>query len=195
MADLNVEINNLNNNNDINNENKLNPCRCPECYLIPSITMYEEENKLKLKFKCPNDHEYNEEYESLYKKSKIEFDNIECKKCNNKRLKNKFYICVECQNFYCKKCKNEHSKENDKHKCININKYDSRCKKHNKDLVGYYAKDNENYYDYCPDEKSCEFNRHKLIYKDEMKGYLEIINNYENKINKNNQELNLFVRK
>ena len=94
MADLNEELNeNINNDNNFNvNENRLNPCRCPECYLIPSITMYEEENKLKLRFICPNGHEFNEEYESLYKKSKIEFDNIECKKCNNKRLKNKFYL-------------------------------------------------------------------------------------------------------
>ena len=74
--------------------------------------MYEEENKLKLKFVCPNNHEFNEEYDSLYKKSKIDFDNIECKKCNNKKLKNKFYICFVCKNFYCKKCKNEHKKEN-----------------------------------------------------------------------------------
>ena len=200
MADLNEEQNenniNINNNINVNNENRLNPCRCPECYSIPLITMYEEDNKLKLKFKCPNDHEYNEEYESLYKKSKIEFDNIECKKCNNKRLKNKFYICVKCRNFYCKKCKNEHSKENDKHKCININKYDSRCKKHNKDLVGYYKEKNKNYCDYCPNEKTCDlFNRHKLIYEKEMNGYLETINNYENKINNNNQELNEFVKK
>ena len=104
--------------------------------------MYEEENKLKLRFKCSNNHEYNEEYESLYKKSKIEMENIECKICNNKKLKNKFYICVKCNNFYCKKCKNEHKKENN-HLCININKYDSRCKIHNKDLVGYYKEKNK----------------------------------------------------
>ena len=177
MADLNEEQNennvNINNNININNENRLNPCRCPECYSIPLITMYEEENKLKLKFKCPNDHEYNEEYESLYKKSKIEFDNIECKKCNNKKLRNKFYICVVCKNFYCKKCKNEHRKENDNHLCININKYDSRCKIHNKDLVGYYKEENKNYCDYCPKD-AYEFNRHKLIYEKEMNNYLEI---------------------
>ena len=50
MADLNIEINSQQNKNDNNIENANIPCRCPECYLIPSITIYEEENKLKLKF-------------------------------------------------------------------------------------------------------------------------------------------------
>ena len=85
MADLNEEQNennvNINNNININNEHRLNPCRCPKCYLIPSITMYEEDNKLKLRFMCVNKHEFNEEYESLYNKSKIDIDNIDCKKC------------------------------------------------------------------------------------------------------------------
>ena len=196
MADLNEEINNNDNNNDNNNNNKedrLNPCRCPKCYLIPSITMYEEDNKLKLRFVCVNKHEFNEEYESLYKKSKIDIDNIECKKCNIKKLKNKFYLCGKCFNFYCKKCKNEHMKENNNHLCININKYDSRCKIHNKDLVGYYEEENKNYCDYCPDD-SIEFIRHKLIYEKEMNEYLNKINDYENKINNNNQ-LKSFVNK
>ena len=53
MADLNEEQNenNINNNINVDNKNRLNPCRCPECYSIPLIMMYEEENKLKLKFK------------------------------------------------------------------------------------------------------------------------------------------------
>ena len=115
MADLKEEINNRENEDNNGKEERFNPCRCPESYLIPSITMYEEENKLKLKFVCPNNHEFNEEYDSLYKKSKIDFGNRECKKCNNKKLKNKFYLCSKCNNFYCKKCKNEHIKENNNH--------------------------------------------------------------------------------
>ena len=83
MADLNDEKNNTNINENNNNE-KLIPIRCPDCYLIPLITMYEEENKLKLKFKCQNNHEYDEEYDNLYNKSKIDIDNIICNKCNKK---------------------------------------------------------------------------------------------------------------
>ena len=60
MADLNEEINNKDNITNYNKEDKLNPCRCPKCYLIPSIMMYEEENKLKLSFKCVNNHEFKE---------------------------------------------------------------------------------------------------------------------------------------
>ena len=143
MDNSNIEINNK--TNDIyGEENKLIPCRCPSCYLIPSITMYEEENNLKLKFKCSNNHEFDDEFNTLYKKSKIDIDNIECKKCNNKKLKNKFYLCKDCNNFYCKKCKIEHKKENN-HLCININKYDSRCKIHNKDLVGYCEEHKKNF--------------------------------------------------
>ncbi len=126
MADLNIEINDKENN--VNKEEKMNPCRCPKCYLIPSIKMYEEENELKLEFICGNNHKYKDEFNKLYNNSKINMDNIECKICNIKKLKNKFYLCAECNNFYCKKCKNEHSKENNNHLCININKYDARCK-------------------------------------------------------------------
>ena len=194
MFDIKIGINNLDSNININNNDRLNPCRCPKCYLIPSITIYEEQNKLKLKFKCINNHEFNEDYDSLYKKSKIDFDNLECELCNNKKLKNIFYLCVVCNHFYCKKCKNEHRKDNNNHLCININKYDSRCKIHNKDLIGYCSEHKMNYCDYCPKSKH-EFDGHKLIYDEEMNDYLEIINNYENKINNNNQELNLFVKK
>jgi hypothetical protein len=137
MADFNEEINNKNNINTDNKEDKLNPCRCPKCYLIPSIMMYEEENKLKLSFKCVNNHEFKEEINNLYNKSKIDIDNVECKICNNKKLKNRFYLCSECNNFYWKKYKNENKKENNNHLCININKCDSRCKIHNKDLIRY----------------------------------------------------------
>ena len=157
MAELNDEINNIDNNdnnmNNINNDDDNIPCRCPKCFLIPSIKLIEEENELKLCFKCENGHEFKEEFNSLYKKSKIKMENIECKKCNNKKMKNKFYICVECKNFYCKKCKNEHRKENNNNLLININKYDSRCKKHNKDLVGYCNEHKKNHCDYCPEKK------------------------------------------
>ena len=39
MDDLNEEIIDNEKNKTINQEEKLYPCRCPECYLIPSITM------------------------------------------------------------------------------------------------------------------------------------------------------------
>ena len=41
------------------------------------------------------------------------------------------------------------------------------------------------YCDYCPNYLH-EFKRHKLIYEEEMNKYLNIINNYENKINNMN---------
>ena len=110
MAESNDEINI--NVNDNNKEEKINPSRYPKCYLIPLITMHEEENKLKLQFKCSNNHEYNEEYNNLYNKSKIDMDNIISNKCNIKKLKNKFYLCSQCNKFYCKSCKSEQKKEN-----------------------------------------------------------------------------------
>ena len=192
MADLNIEINDKENN--VNKEEKMNPCRCPKCYLIPSIKMYEEENILKLSFKCGNNHDFNDEYNNLYNQSKIDFNNVECKKCNIKKLKNKFYLCNECIYFFCKNCKDEHKKENNSHLCININKYDSRCKIHNKDLIGYCDEHKMNYCVYCPKDKH-EFNIYKLIYDEEMNSYEEIIKNYENKIYTNNQKLKSFISK
>ena len=176
-----------------NKEAKINPCRCPKCFLIPSIKIYEEDNKLKLNFICPNNHEFNELFESLYNKSKIDIENIQCKICNNKKLKNKFYLCNECNNFYCKKCKKEHNKEKN-HLCININKCDSVCKIHNKDLLGYCEEHKKNYCNYCTDNQH-DFKRYKFIYDEEMNNYLNIIKKYEDKIKNNNQKLNLFAKK
>ena len=93
MADLNVEIND---NNNIVEEEKLNPCRCPECHLIPLITMYKDNNNnLKLKFICSNNHEFNEDFKILHEKSKLDFDNINCKTCNIKKLKNKLKLKIK----------------------------------------------------------------------------------------------------
>ena len=178
----------------ITKEEKINPCRCPECFLIPSITMYEEENKIKLKFICPNNHEFNEDFESLHKKSKIDIENIQCKICNNKKSNNKFYLCNECSNFFCKKCKNEHTKKNN-HLCINITKCDSRCKKHNKDLLGYCQEHKKNYCNYCLNSNSHDFKKFNFIFDEEMNKYLQIIKKHENKINENKQKLNSIVKK
>ena len=49
-------------------------------------------------------------------------------------------------------------------------------------------------FNYCP-KNSHDFKQNKLIYEEEMNHYLQIIKNYEDKINNNNQELNLFVKK
>ena len=106
MANLNEKLNDKEKNNiNINSkikEDLINPCRCPKCFLIPLISLYQEENKLKLKFICPNSHEYNEEYDSLYIKSKKDFEKIECKIYNNKKIKNKLYLCNKCNNFFVK---------------------------------------------------------------------------------------------
>ena len=191
MTDLNSKEENI--DNIYKKEEILRPCRCPNCYLIPFITLYEENNELKMKFKCPNKHEYDKDFESLYNMSKIDLDNLICHKCSMKKLNNKFYICSQCNKFYCKKCKNEHKNENNDHLLINFKKYDSRCKEHNKDLIGYCEEHNKNYCDYCPNELHI-FKRHKLIYNGEMNKYLDIINNYENKINNNKNELNKLIK-
>ena len=102
MADLNIEINSQQNKNNNNIENANILCRCPEYYLIPSITMFEEENILKLKFISPSNHEFKDEFNNLYNKSKIDFENTECKTCNNT---NKFYLCSKCNNFILKNVK------------------------------------------------------------------------------------------
>ena len=177
-----------------NKEDKINPCRCPKCFLIPSITIYEEENKIKLNFICPNNHEFNEDFESLHKKSKIDIENIQCKTCNNKKSTNKFYLCNECNNFFCKQCKIYHAK-NYNHLCININKCDSRCKIHNKDLLGYSQQHKKNYCNYCSNSNSDDFKKYKFIYDEEMNKYLKINKNYEDQINNNKQKLNSFVKK
>lgn len=178
---------------DTNKEEMMIPCRCPECYLIPLITLNEENNKLTLKFTCPNEHVFNDAFNVLYNKSKLYKDTLFCKQCSVKKLNNKFYRCCKCNNFYCEKCKVEHTKENN-HLCININKFDSRCKIHNKDLVGYCEEHKKNYCNYCPKD-SHKFIMDEFIYDKELNDYLEKIKNYENNINNNNNELTSFIIK
>ena len=105
MEDLNIDKNSSQQKNvnkiDINNINKI-PCRCPNCYLIPSIRMYEEENILKLSFKCGNNHNFNDEYNNLYNQSKIDFNNVECKKCNIKNYKINFIYVMNVFTFFAK---------------------------------------------------------------------------------------------
>ena len=86
---------------DTNKEEMMIPCRCPECYLIPLITLNEENNKLTLKFTCPNEHVFNDAFNVLYNKSKLYKDTLVCKQCSVKKLNNKFYRCCKCNNFFC----------------------------------------------------------------------------------------------
>ena len=197
MEDLNNDINSSEKSKDdiiIKKDISKISSRCPKCYLIPSIRIYEEQNKLKLYFKCGNNHEFKDDFTSLYNQSKIDFDNITCKICSIKKLDKKFYICNECKNFFCNKCRIEHIEKNSNHLCLNLNKYDSRCKIHNKDLIGYCDEHQMNYCDYCP-KNNHEFNRNKLIYDEEVNNYENIIKNYENKIIDNNKELDSFIKK
>ena len=94
MSELNDKINNNKNNdnnvNNINNDNDNIPCRCPKCFFdtINKIDRRGKLIKIILYYKCENEYEFKEEFNSLCKKSKIKIENIECKKCNNKKLKN-----------------------------------------------------------------------------------------------------------
>ena len=49
------------------------------------------------------------------------------------------------------------------------------------------------YCDYCPNYLH-EFKRHKLIYEEEMNKYLNIVDNYENKINKNINKIEYLLK-
>ena len=110
------------NKNILSEENVI---RCPQCYLIPFISINYLNEQMILNFKCLNNHLINKPLKELYYESKkYQINSIKCKNCEEK---DKLNYCIQCNGFYCEK--ERHSLEEGHNILIPINKIDCCCLK------------------------------------------------------------------
>ena len=92
---------------DENNENK-NIIRCPQCYLIPFISINHSNEETYLKLKCLNDHEIKKPIKELYNEiKKNQLNLLKCEKCKEIDI-SKLLYCIKCYKIFCKKENHEH---------------------------------------------------------------------------------------
>ena len=103
--------------------------RCPDCCLLPFITL--KENNFKVIIKCSDGH--NNELpliEYLEKSFQKNINDVKCSECGHElEAKTKFKFCSECIKIFCKKCLKKHNKSKDtsNHIAISLRKMDTFC--------------------------------------------------------------------
>ena len=144
---------------DLNNSQEIiklydNEYKCLDCFLIPFISLYLENNNLYIKMKCENNHENCIEYNLFqYKIKNKEYDNIECQKCGKNQNKIYFFYCGTCFKILCYNCKEMHKVLNENHKFVELINLDNTCLEHNKNYIGYCETHNKNYCELCSHSK------------------------------------------
>ena len=128
--------------------------RCLDCFSIPLISIYLENNNLYLKMKCKNNHENCIEYNEFQNKMNIkEKDSVECQECKRSQNKIYFFYCDTCFKILCYNCKEIHKTLNENHKFIELTNLDNTCLEHYKNFIGYCQNHKINYCELCSHSK------------------------------------------
>ena len=143
--------------------------RCSECLFIPFIKIIFENGKIYIETKCENSHLNKIEINNYLKT--INSYNIKCYSCKKNNIELNYW--PEENKFFCNNCKKKINE-----KCINSNKFDSKCKKDFKDYSEFCEKCFQNQCIYC-------FCSHNI--NDKLKCNPNIIN--INEINKMKENL------
>ena len=147
----------------LNLDNKNRSYKCPEkdCFLTPSVNITKNDNSnFIINCCCRINHSKNNlsinEFLSLSDKR---IDNICCNHCELNSNKNKnirLYYCYQCKKYICnqEKCNNEHE-TNCKNKILTeLEKIDSDCLIHGKNLI-YFCQDcNISFCNMCEEHKN-----------------------------------------
>ena len=103
--------------------------RCPDCCLLPFLTL--KENSFKVIINCSDGHNnelpLNEYLEKGFQKN---INDVKCSECGHElEPKTKFKFCSECIQIFCKKCLKKHNKnkETSNHIAISLRKMDTFC--------------------------------------------------------------------
>ena len=132
--------------------------RCPECNLICSLHLYQNENVPSLLYYCENKHNGNillNQYITSYKKNSLKKEKCEC---NNKE-ENDLMYCTKCKKFTCFQCILKNHKPSNGHSLIDLSKFDSLCKIHFNSFCSYCKTCNMNICEMC----NKEHEKHNLI--------------------------------
>ena len=114
--------------------------RCSECLFIPFIKIIFENGKIYIETKCENSHLNKIEINNYLKT--INSYNIKCYSCKKNNIELNYW--PEENKFFCNNCKKKINE-----KCINSNKFDSKCKKDFKDYSEFCEKCFQNQCIYC----------------------------------------------
>ena len=122
-----------------NNSNKNNkkyeeiiPIHCFDCFFTPRLKIIipeiiDQNSKIKIKYKCPNDHtKILELQEFLELSQKHSFTNIKCSLCKSNNI-SEISFCAFHKSFKCKKCIDKQCSD---HVLIPIENLDSTCLAH-----------------------------------------------------------------
>ena len=155
--------------------------RCHICKSISNLTLFNIEEKHKIDINCKNGHQMCinfDEYES-YSTSILNYK--KCDICSNNY--DNIYFCPISNNFFCNQClinNREHIKI--KHNEILSKNFDKYCIEHNKEIIGYCLKCEQNICTSCTEVHNDE---HKKIYIKDYKLKEEEFKHYENLIYSN----------
>ena len=190
-ADL---LNNIIPTPDLPNLEDNNNClRCLEkdCFLVPFIKLHKDKNNnFLINCHCRNNHKRENipisDYKSFFNKK---LEDILCSFCclNKEKDKNRrLYYCYKCKKYICnlEKCNNSHEKDCDNNDFLQIEKMDSNCIIHGKNLM-YFCEDCKvSFCNLCKNHQE-----HKKLIIDEMniknnvkKRIIEMIDKNLNKI-------------
>ena len=155
QADLDIDLDEIANpNNDfvtpnlpnIDNNNCLR-CLEKDCFLIPLIKVNKDkDNNFMINCFCRNNHKGEnipiDNYKSLLDKK---LEDLLCSICSLNKEKDKnirIYYCYKCKKYICnlEKCNNNHEKQCCNTDLIQLEKLDSYCISHGKNLI-YYCED------------------------------------------------------
>ena len=125
--------------------------RCPECCLIPFLTL--KENETIVSINCANGH-YKEmpinEYMDIGYQENISY--IKCSDCGQElEPKKRFKFCSECSKILCKNCQKGHSnnKKTANHEIISLRKMDTYCCLHKTKFIFYCQSCHKNICENC----------------------------------------------
>ena len=133
------EYNNTNKNNKKYEE--IIPIHCFDCFFTPLLKIVipeiiDENSKIKIKYKCPNEHsKILELQEFLEFTQKHSFSNLKCPLCKSNNI-SELSFCTFHKSFRCKKCADKPCSD---HILIPFENIDSTCLNHT-----YNSKSNKN---------------------------------------------------
>ena len=186
--------------------------RCINCFQIPLITLFEENNEPKIKYICECTLSEKDKYkiisikEFLENFNQLSLNSMMCEDCDKENFK-EMNLCLTCKKPFCDECIQKHKKNNPGHEIINIDKLDNYCHIHKDEtIVAWCIRCKVNLCSFCFGiHENCEYriiddiklNDNQIeTYKNSLKGIISffyngikgINNNMISKCNDNNEK-------
>ena len=167
--------------------------RCINCFQIPLITLFEENNEPKIKYICECTLSENDKYkiisikEFLENFNQLSLNSMMCEDCDKENF-NEMNLCLTCKKPFCDECIQKHKNNNPGHEIINIDKLDNYCHIHKDErIVAWCIRCKVNLCSFCFGiHENCEYriiddiklNDNQIeTYKNSLKGIISFFYN------------------